>query len=491
MTKPLYLTEKNAGMSFRVSALSESLKKEIDESGMLIVRNVPCTILNETNANGRLYETGDVQNSLNSLEGSQMFESRQLLCTADDHPESTFPEPSNSSHVVLGAKIERIEGKDVLLNDWLILDTTQGKNLRALIEAGVSVGTSIRGLGRQDESTGAITQYEFLGTDAVGNPSAGTFAKFTNITESCSAGIVIESLSTEESAAIKESLNLSPVDKVGGKEETMFDLQEAINKFNEAHTVTTVIESATDKDGNTIALEGEKPVISKLVITPEALSDLLQIERRVIEEGTSEDKESFESFKSSVVGKAPSVSKKENTQTAKTENAKDEDTVNKTERHLESQGVVMEHLREQSEELQNQLATANKKIEGYNKLIPELTNRVKEALISAKEREQTIEESEQEIIRICTEAGKEAIADLQEEAKETILTLEIRLEHMAQITDVVCNHFKASQIVIESLKARIASGKKVEETEITTVSSRVAEKIQESKKEPKPYRQWK
>ena len=70
----------------------------------------------------------------------------------------------------------------------------------ARIEAGATIGTSIRGLGRQDEDSGQSEDHTYLGTDAVGQPSAGTFASFATLTAEAAppdvARAVVESLET-------------------------------------------------------------------------------------------------------------------------------------------------------------------------------------------------------------------------------------------------------------------------------------------------------
>jgi hypothetical protein len=63
----------------------------------------------------------------------------------------------------------------VLWNKWFILDTDNGRNLQALIRGRASVGTSIRGLGSMSRLN-HVENYQYLGTDAVGNPAAGTYA---------------------------------------------------------------------------------------------------------------------------------------------------------------------------------------------------------------------------------------------------------------------------------------------------------------------------
>jgi hypothetical protein len=70
-----------------------------------------------------------------------------------------------------------------LWNKAEVLNTSKGRDLRALIEAGVAIGMSIRGLGSQDNFGNILEDYEYLGTDCVGQPSAKLWAKPSTVTE--------------------------------------------------------------------------------------------------------------------------------------------------------------------------------------------------------------------------------------------------------------------------------------------------------------------
>lgn len=162
--------------------LKEAVKLANSKSGTLIVKNIPCTILNRVNQNGRIYSTDVVNSAL--IEAKNAFAAKQLLSQADEHPEGSFVAPSHASHVVINSYIKKnvnivVEGNeeqhDVLFMDWEILNTQEGKNLRALFEAECSIGTSIRGVG--DMNGKYVENYELLGCDCVGNPSSSTFTR--------------------------------------------------------------------------------------------------------------------------------------------------------------------------------------------------------------------------------------------------------------------------------------------------------------------------
>jgi hypothetical protein len=160
--------------------LKESIQVKQGKNNTLIVKNIPGTILNRTNQNGRIYSTAEIQKAIEAAR--PQIETKQLLCSCDEHPEGSFVSPSHAAFVIIGAYIKKnvkleVEGEqgtyDVLFCDIEVLNTSEGKNLQALLLSGCSLGTSIRGLGDMDGDQ--VVNYEFLGFDIVSNPSSGTF----------------------------------------------------------------------------------------------------------------------------------------------------------------------------------------------------------------------------------------------------------------------------------------------------------------------------
>lgn len=182
MTKQL-LIENGFITDLKISSeLKESISVAQGKGDTLIVRNVPCTILNRKNQNDRIYSTKEVQKAINNA--AEQIRTKQLLSQACEHPEGSFVSPTTASHVITKAYIKPnvevvVEGKkgrfDMLFMDWEVLDTEEGKNLKALIKAECSLGTSIRGLG--DMNGDQVVDYELLGVDVVSNPSSGTFTR--------------------------------------------------------------------------------------------------------------------------------------------------------------------------------------------------------------------------------------------------------------------------------------------------------------------------
>jgi hypothetical protein len=246
----------SSGLCFNVDPISSELyfKEEKFKTGLLRLIGVPATIVDAKNGNGRTYSTKVIEKAPGTLKKNKAFENKKMLCAADDHPKESYVLPIRASHVVTNAYLKDIDGKKHLLNDWLILNTDNGKNLKSLINAGVSIGTSIRGLGQLDEETKHVQEYDYLGTDAVGNPSAGTYA------HSGKCEVKVESVSDEEAREITEALG-SQDDKRGNVKELDLD-------------------SIREKLGIDELAEGIKDLQSKIKNSPSLLSP---VERRALQ----------------------------------------------------------------------------------------------------------------------------------------------------------------------------------------------------------------
>lgn len=212
--KTLLIESSPWGISFDKKNLKESM--EIKEQGdTLILKGVPCTILDKKNQNGRNYGSAMMAKSIN--DAKDFINSRSALCQAHDHPEGSFVRPIDASHIVTRAYIEKVPNVgEVLFNDWEILPTSHGKDLAALIQSNVSLGTSIRGLGNMNGCL--VEDYEFLGTDVVGNPSSGTFTKMFDkpvVVESVECKVPYSTTENNKSDLIVENSNET---KLGDKE---------------------------------------------------------------------------------------------------------------------------------------------------------------------------------------------------------------------------------------------------------------------------------
>ena len=87
-----------------------------------------------------------------------------------DHPEDSVINLRNASHMVTDVWFE---GKDVM-GKVKVLDTPSGKILRSLVDSGVKLGISSRGMGSVSESNGATMvedDFQLICFDFVSEPS--------------------------------------------------------------------------------------------------------------------------------------------------------------------------------------------------------------------------------------------------------------------------------------------------------------------------------
>ena len=112
----------SSGLTFQCDSVSPVIKESTGKTGMMILRGVPATILDKENGNGRRYTTKEMRRSIRKAREAGLFENRRQLCTADDHPEESFPAPINASHVVIDAYTKTVDDDIVLMNDWLVFN---------------------------------------------------------------------------------------------------------------------------------------------------------------------------------------------------------------------------------------------------------------------------------------------------------------------------------------------------------------------------------
>lgn len=264
--------------------LKESLKLSAGKAGTLVVKNLPGTILNRENQNGRIYSTAVLAQAIR--EAKPLFETKQLLSQACEHPEGSFVSPTTASHVVTNAYIKKnvkvvVDGEpgtyDMLFMDIEVLNTDEGKNLRALLEAECSVGTSIRGVG--DMEGKYVKNYEFLGIDFVGNPSSSTFTRMP-VSESAKVEV-------KDERELKETFNVTT-----SSTNVVRDLDQAalLQQQLDGLGYGTVTKTSTKLDQETDPKTGAQTSIATLEAeTSDDVADLdqaLQMARNAMLNGT-------------------------------------------------------------------------------------------------------------------------------------------------------------------------------------------------------------
>ena len=119
------------------------------------------------NQNGRIYPQPILEREIRNY---QKFIEENRALGECDHPDSSVVELKNASHIVREAFMDG----DVCYGSVELLDTPSGKILQSLVESGVTLGISSRGVGStQSEGDHQIVQDDFqlICWDFVSEPS--------------------------------------------------------------------------------------------------------------------------------------------------------------------------------------------------------------------------------------------------------------------------------------------------------------------------------
>lgn len=122
---------------------------------------------NTLNQNGRIYPRSILEREVLNY---QKFIKENRALGECDHPDSSVVELKNVSHIVREAHIDG----DNVIGTIEILDTPSGKILKSLIESGVTLGISSRGVGStrsQGESQVVQEDFQLICFDMVSEPS--------------------------------------------------------------------------------------------------------------------------------------------------------------------------------------------------------------------------------------------------------------------------------------------------------------------------------
>ena len=143
---------------------------------------------NEKNNNGRIYPTAVLEGQLSKV---QPMINERRLCGELDHPQNDTVKLSNASHLI--TKLE-MKG-DELIGEAELLNTPAGLTAKALVEGGVKIGISSRGMGTLSEDANGqkIVNEDFrlVTFDLVADPS--TRGAFPGLSESTESQFVRES----------------------------------------------------------------------------------------------------------------------------------------------------------------------------------------------------------------------------------------------------------------------------------------------------------
>ena len=146
--------------------LSEAEKREVREEGVLYLTGRIQTA-DKKNGNGRKYPMKVLRREMDNY---MLIVKDNRACGELDHPDDSVINLKNVSHMVTKCWWE---GKDVM-GKIKVLDTPSGRILKDLINAGVKLGISSRGLGSVKESMGETIvedDFQLICFDIVSEPS--------------------------------------------------------------------------------------------------------------------------------------------------------------------------------------------------------------------------------------------------------------------------------------------------------------------------------
>tara|TARA_B100000927_G_C16302918_1_gene404220 strand:- start:119 stop:730 length:612 start_codon:yes stop_codon:yes gene_type:complete len=142
------------------------LEERATNGGRYVMRGV-LQKSNTLNQNGRIYPKEILEREVRNY---QKFIAERRALGELDHPESSVVELKNASHLVTEAYMEG----DICYGVVEILDTPSGKILKSLVDAGVTLGISSRGVGstrREGDHQVVQDDFQLICWDFVSEPS--------------------------------------------------------------------------------------------------------------------------------------------------------------------------------------------------------------------------------------------------------------------------------------------------------------------------------
>tara|TARA_R100000900_G_scaffold138431_1_gene117442 strand:+ start:6374 stop:6985 length:612 start_codon:yes stop_codon:yes gene_type:complete len=145
--------------------LSEREKREVENGTLYLSGRIQTA--DKKNGNGRSYPFKVLKREMDNY---KKIVQDNRACGELDHPDDSVINLKNVSHMITDVWWE---GKDVM-GKIKVLDTPSGRILKDLINAGVKLGISSRGLGSVKESMGSTVvqeDFELICFDIVSEPS--------------------------------------------------------------------------------------------------------------------------------------------------------------------------------------------------------------------------------------------------------------------------------------------------------------------------------
>jgi hypothetical protein len=145
----------------------EMIKEAREQSGGKIVMKGILQKADTLNQNGRIYPLEILDREVRNY---QKFIKENRALGECDHPDSSVVELKNASHIIREAYMD----DDICYGTVELLDTPSGKILQSLVESGVTLGISSRGVGstRSDGDTDVVQDdFQLICWDFVSEPS--------------------------------------------------------------------------------------------------------------------------------------------------------------------------------------------------------------------------------------------------------------------------------------------------------------------------------
>lgn len=196
-----FLKEVNESVEYIVEAKADSNDKDYYITGVFMQGD-------EKNRNGRVYPTDILIKEMNRYT-NEMIKTKRSIGELN-HPDTIQVNPERASHIIteLWQDGNTIKGKAKILN------TPMGKLVKSLMDEGIQLGVSSRGVGTIKESKGTKVvgdDFHLATVDIVSDPSAQT-AFVENIMESkeyyIDNGIIKEKSINEFVEAVKSPKRL-------------------------------------------------------------------------------------------------------------------------------------------------------------------------------------------------------------------------------------------------------------------------------------------
>ena len=149
-----------------IKVSKEMIKESKDTFGKIMLKGI-IQRANTLNQNGRVYPRSILEREIMNYQ--KLIKENRALGECD-HPDSSVVELKNVSHIVREAYMQ---GDDVY-GTIEILDTPSGKIIQSLIESGVTLGISSRGVGStssRDNTQVVQDDFQLICFDMVSEPS--------------------------------------------------------------------------------------------------------------------------------------------------------------------------------------------------------------------------------------------------------------------------------------------------------------------------------